>query len=64
MYNNKWIFGSEQAGTERGLIGESGADLSKPGWQEWAEVLKNSIPNNHMKTHNHLYSYSVLIYIK
>jgi hypothetical protein len=25
---------------------------------------KNSILNNHMKAHNHLYSYSVLIYIK
>jgi hypothetical protein len=25
---------------------------------------KNPIPNNHMKAHNHLYSYSVLIYIK
>ena len=25
---------------------------------------KNSIPNNHMKAHNYLYSYSVLIYIK
>jgi hypothetical protein len=25
---------------------------------------KNSIPNNHMKAHNHLYSYSVLTYIK
>jgi hypothetical protein len=24
---------------------------------------KNSIPNNHMKAHNHLYSYSVLTYI-
>jgi hypothetical protein len=25
---------------------------------------KISIPNNHVKAHNHLYSYSVLIYIK
>jgi hypothetical protein len=25
---------------------------------------KNSIPNNHMKAHNHLYNYSVLTYIK
>jgi hypothetical protein len=30
---------------------------------EQAEFL-NSIPSNHMKAHNHLYSYSVLIYIK
>jgi hypothetical protein len=29
---------------------------------EQAEVL-NSVPNKHMKAHNHLYSYSVLIYI-
>jgi hypothetical protein len=26
--------------------------------------LKNSISNNHMKAHNHLYSYSVLTHIK
>jgi hypothetical protein len=40
MYNNKEIFGLEQAGTER------------------AEVLKKkkSIPKNHVKAHNHLYS--------
>ena len=25
---------------------------------------KNSIPNNHMKAHNHFYSYIVLTYIK
>jgi hypothetical protein len=27
-------------------------------------VILNTIPNNHMKAHNHLYSYSVLTYIK
>jgi hypothetical protein len=36
-------------------------------WSKWgpeqAEVL-SSIPSNHMIAHNHLYSYSVLIYIK
>jgi hypothetical protein len=36
---------------------------SERGRPERAEIL-NSIPNNHMKAHNHLYSYSVLIYIK
>jgi hypothetical protein len=36
---------------------------SERGWPEQAEVL-NSIPNNHVKARNHLYSYSVLIYIK
>jgi hypothetical protein len=30
---------------------------------EQAEVL-NSIPSNHKMAHNHLYSYSVLIYIR
>jgi hypothetical protein len=36
---------------------------------EWAGLTgvsrgpKNSIPKNHMKAHNHLYSYTVLIYI-
>jgi hypothetical protein len=30
---------------------------------EQAEVL-SSIPSNHMMAHNHLHSYSVLIYIK
>jgi hypothetical protein len=35
----------------------------KPGQPERAEV-RNKIPNNHMKAHNQLYSYSVLIYIK
>jgi hypothetical protein len=35
----------------------------------WAELTgasrgPNTIPNNHMKAHNHLYSYSVLTYIK
>jgi hypothetical protein len=30
---------------------------------ERAEIL-SSIPSNHMMAHNHLYSYSVLIYIK
>jgi hypothetical protein len=33
----------------------------KWGWPEQAEVL-NSIPNNHMKAHNHLYNYSVYSY--
>jgi hypothetical protein len=36
---------------------------SERGQPEGAEVL-NSIPNNHVKAHNHLYSYSVLIDIK
>jgi hypothetical protein len=44
--------------------------LSKQSWLERAGPTrvsrgpKNSIPNNHMKAHNHLYSYSVLKYIK
>jgi hypothetical protein len=25
---------------------------------------KKSIPNNHMKAHNHMYNYSALMYIK
>ena len=50
MYNNKSIFGQERTGSEQS-------------WLKQAEVL-NSIPNNHMKAYNHLYSYSVLIYIK
>jgi hypothetical protein len=33
------------------------------GFDSRAEFL-NSIPSNHMKAHNHLYSFSVLIYIK
>jgi hypothetical protein len=43
----------------------SGADST-----EWAGLTrasrgpKNSIPSNHMKAHNHLYSYTVLICIK
>ena len=52
------IFGPERAGQEQsGLTGASGA---RP---KGAEVL-NSIPSNHMMAHNHLYSYSVLKYIK
>ena len=35
---------------------------SKRGQPERAEVL-NSISNNHMMAHNHLYSYCVLTYI-
>jgi hypothetical protein len=38
------------------LTGVSGADQSRG--------PKNSIPNNHIKAHNHLYSYTVLTYIK
>jgi hypothetical protein len=37
----------------------SSVDLSKQ-----RSSKKNSIPSNDMKAHNHLYSYSVLIYIK
>jgi hypothetical protein len=35
-------------------------------WSErsQSEQVLNSIPNNHMKAYSHLYSYSVLIYIK
>jgi hypothetical protein len=49
MYNNKEIFWLKQAGTER--VGLTGAS-------------RDAIPNNHMKAHNHLYSYSVFTYIK
>jgi hypothetical protein len=44
-------------------LGWSKQGLSERSRPEQAEVL-NSIPSNHMKAHNHLYSYSVLIYIK
>jgi hypothetical protein len=43
---------------------------SEQGQAERAEMTrasrgpKNSIPSNHMKAHKHLYSYSVLTYIK
>jgi hypothetical protein len=49
-YNNKYIFGPEHTGPEQA-------------GPEQAEVL-SSIPSNHMMAYNHLYSYSVLIYIK
>ena len=49
-YNNKYIFGPEHTGPEQA-------------GPEQAEVL-SSIPSNHMMVYNHLYSYSVLIYIK
>ena len=48
----------------------SRADQSKQSEPEQAGLTrasrgpKNSIPNNHMKAYNHLYSYSVLTYIK
>jgi hypothetical protein len=42
---------------------DNGADQSKWGQPEKAEVLK-SIPNNHKKAHNHLYSYSIPMYKK
>ena len=42
-------------------LGQSEQGLSEWGWQEQAEVL-NSIPNNQMKAHNHLYIYSVYSY--
>jgi hypothetical protein len=48
MYTNKSLGWKEQ-----GQAGPTGA-IRGP---------ENSIPNNHMKAHNHLYSYSVLIYI-
>ena len=44
-------------------LGQSEHGLSEQDQTEQAVVL-NSILNNHMKAHNHLYSYSVLIYIK
>jgi hypothetical protein len=45
------------------LTGASGVEWSEWGWLEQAEVL-NTISNNYMKAHSHLYSYSVIIYIK
>jgi hypothetical protein len=37
-------------------------------WSKWGQLeeveVQNSIPSNDMKAHNHLYSYSVLTYIK
>jgi hypothetical protein len=42
------------------IINKLGAEQAG---SEQAEVL-SSIPSNHMVAHNHMYSYSVLIYIK
>jgi hypothetical protein len=41
---------------------ERGLEQEQVGLEK-AEIL-SSIPSNHMKAHNHLYTYSVLIYIK
>jgi hypothetical protein len=45
------------------IIINKSLDWSKWGQPEGVEV-RNSIPNNHMKAHNYLYSYRELIYIK
>jgi hypothetical protein len=57
-YNNKSIFGLEQAGPPRASeVDWSNLTRSGPS-------PKKSIPNNNMKAHNHLPRYSVLIYMK
>jgi hypothetical protein len=59
----------------RGKSGLNGSVIKciKPGAEEMAQRLKaltallknlSSNPSNHMVAHNHVYSYSVLIYIK
>ena len=40
------------------------SDAAGANGADWSRGPKNSIPNNHMKAHNHLYSYNVLIHIK
>lgn len=59
-YYNKYIFRPEQAElTGRAWWGRpEGAGLTRAN-----KSPKNSIPNNHTKAHNHLYSYGVLTYI-
>jgi hypothetical protein len=47
---------SEQELSRAGLTGASGADQRE-------HKSKIQIPNNHTKAHNHLYSYSAVIYI-
>ena len=38
--------------------------IIKNPWVGASRGPNNSIPNNHMKAHNHLYSYNALIYIE
>jgi hypothetical protein len=43
---------------------EQGQPPEQAGLTRASRGPKNSIPSNYMKVHNHLYSYSVLTYIK
>jgi hypothetical protein len=45
-----------------GSLGRSEQGLSKRALTRVSRSPKNSIPNNHMKAHNRLYSYSVLTF--
>jgi hypothetical protein len=45
-------------------LGQSKQGLSKWGQTRASRGPKNSIPNHHMKVHNHLYGYTVVTSIK
>ena len=53
----------------RGLLkGETALKRKNGGWRDGSAVKSSNCsyegPSNHMMVHNHLYSYSVLIYIR